>query len=1197
MTQKNFDQSVVRRYLIDPLSGNEKESIEDRLLADEEFVEELEITENELIDEYLADELSPHERENFEKYFLAHPARREKVEGTRILKRYLDTVPAPSPQAQPISIFARLLGSIQPYFFSSPRGLAVSVPLVLIIAGGVWLIFIRQSELQKGLEALNDAYRSERPIESRVSNLDHAEFISRLAPGDFGNVDKLKRDQAYIYLSTEYEKRHDAASAHALGEFHLLQKDPNQAIRYLEEARAGDPNNPQIYTDLGAAYFEKGKQQADNSPPNKDWAESIIHLNKALELDPNLLAALFNRALVYQYQGMDHLAETDWRLYLRKDSNSPWSIEAQRKLKELEEKKATSSTSDNSFEKFMQAYRAQNESGAWEIYRNSHTPRGNTITKALLSKILADKTSRNEHVDALNYLGQLELRLTHDTYTSHLSEVYRSAAPDELALLGQAREQLDTATKLFSLTKLGEAKELLVTARDSFIKLNDLPETLLAEAALAHAATLEPDLDKAQKLFARIIPQCEAHRYNWFTAQTLSNRAHMESNRSNYSQAIIDANQALSMFQELDDPNGTLGSFTQLASFHYSVKDIEISFSYLRRARAIAEAMRAPPPGDIWGIHITTALNLTALKLYGAALDHQNEALKIALELDKPLLLSRSYQNIGITYGYLKQFEPALKNLRLAYDQGKRVEKEVLGKNMMANASLKLGDFYRVSGDAGAAVAAYDESLRLYDLLQFFHYSYAAHKGKFLAYLSQQNDALADQELQLVLKLFDEYRQKIRNERQKTHFFDSEQDIYDLAIDFAFSRLGNRRRAFEYSEISRARNLRELMVNGAQVMKSDSGLDLQSAADVDAQSVKQTTAEEIEHQLPNDVQVVEFAVLEKKVLIWHISKAGIVPTEVPVESATLTKAVATTLEQIQKRDEPGATASLKNLYRLIIEPIADKLDRTKVLCLVPDKALHYLPWGALISGSGRYLFQDFRWLTSPSATIFIDSTNKARARGLSPDEHLLAVGNPSFDRAAYPDLSNLPGAEREVEKIATNYPAAIRRLIGPKATRKSVLSELSHADVIHFAAHYEVDPRSTLASRLLLAQPPGERSHAEPAALTAADIYGLNLSRTRLVVLSGCNTAIERDFAGEGPIGFARSFLVANVPVVVASLWPVDSDATSLLMIEFHRLRKKEQKPTTEALMRAQAEILKRPGYENPYYWAGFMVVGGHASY
>lgn len=1195
MAQNNQDQIDVRRYLLEPLSANDKESIEDRLVADEDFLEELEIVENELIDEYLGNELSPAERESFETYFLAHDERREKLEGSKVLKRYLDTVPSPSPE--PPSLFEYLRRWVQKYFFSPPIPVAVAAPVVLVIAGSaIWLLMIRQSDLQKGLLALNEAYRSERPTEARISDLNYAEFIVTRAANEPTNVNRFELDRAYIFLSNEYQARPNAASAHALGKYYLLQKDPDKAIQYLEQARSGEPNNEQINADLGAAYLEKGKRDPDVAP-NADLGRSLVALNKALELNPNRLEALFNRAIVYQYQGTDHLAEADWRTYIQKDPNSRWTIEAQQRLQQLEEKKATTHDSGKAFESFIQAYRARDESAASEIYKNSHESRGNAFAKTLLDDLLSENPKLTEQVDTLHYLGQLELRRTQDAYTLDLFRVYRSASPEKLTRLGQARKQLQSGYELFAVLRFTEAKEILLTARDTFAKLDDLPETLVTELALAHVATIEPDLIRAQELYARIIPQIEQHNYKWLLAQALTKRAHMESNLSNYSKAISDASHSLGIFQELDDPNGILGVLVQLASFHYSLNDIEISFSYIRRARAMTAKMRAPPSA-FWGIHIATSLNFTALKLYTAALDYQTEALKLAVEMDKPLFLSRTYQNIGITYAYLQLFEPALQNIRLAYDQGKLVASEPIGWNMMANASLKRGDFYRASGDPANALMSYEESSRLFEALKFFHYSYAAHKGKFLSYLAQQNDTLAAQELQTVVTLFDEYRQRIVNERQKTHFFDREQDIYDLAIDFTYSRLRDPRRAFEYSETSRARNLHELMAQGAQVTRSDSGLDLRPAVNAKTPAVVPLTASQIEQQIPEQVQIVQLAMLEKKLLIWHVSRAGIVPTEVPVESAKLTEAVATTLEQIRKRDEPGATASLKNLYRLIIEPIAARLDPGKVLCFVPDKALHYLPWSALISGSGRFLFQDFRLMISPSTTILIDSTQKALARASSKGERLLAVGNPSFDRAANPDLANLPGARREVERIASHYPHPYPHvLVGPKATRKAVLDQLPQADVIHFAAHYEVDPRSTLSSKLLLAQAPGERSHAEQTGLTAADIYGLNLTRSRLVVLSGCKTGIERDFGGEGPVGFARSFLVAGAPVVVASLWPVDSDATALLMIEFHRFRSEGQMSTTKALMRAQEEMMKRPVYQSPYYWAGFMVVGGYSEY
>ena len=118
-----------------------------------------------------------------------------------------------------------------------------------------------------------------------------------------------------------------------------------------------------------------------------------------------------------------------------------------------------------------------------------------------------------------------------------------------------------------------------------------------------------------------------------------------------------------------------------------------------------------------------------------------------------------------------------------------------------------------------------------------------------------------------------------------------------------------------------------------------------------------------------------------------------------MESANLKGLVETALRQIAQRDEHGLASSLKSLYKLIIEPIIDKLDPNLVLCFIPDKSLHCLPFGALLSNrSGRYLVQDYRLMTSPSATILIDSTSQAKARSSVKEESLLAVGNPAFDR-------------------------------------------------------------------------------------------------------------------------------------------------------------------------------------------------------
>jgi CHAT domain-containing protein/lipopolysaccharide biosynthesis regulator YciM len=1064
----------------------------------------------------------------------------------------------------------------------------------------VWRGSFTQSDVDKGLIALNDAYRSQRPVEGRVSNLDYAPFITPRG-NESVPVNEFERDRADRLLSDALKADAGPRSYHAIGKLYLLKRDFAAAINYFEQARQGDPKNPQIYADLGAAYLEKGKleleagkndeKSPDAGKGSEDLARSLEYLTQALELNPNLLEALFNRALVHQYQQLDGQAEADWRLYLEKDPGSPWTDDARQKLKRLEEKKLKSQKSDDTVEKFITAYTTGDEQGAWDIFKRNT----NKITEELINGVLASDAHSAQSLAALNYLGQLQIRKTRDAFTGDLAAVYASATPQTQATLVKAREQMTRGLQLVRQSNFGDAMSLFNSARTIFEKVGDLPEALAAGATIAQAAALQPDLRRGQEILASVIPDAEARNYHWLLAQCLTRQAHIESNLNNYSKGINDANRALQLFQGLDDANGVLSSYLVLAGFYLFLNDSKTSFSYLERALNLHETQPAPLT-EVWPMYITFSLNLTARKLYRAALDYQKEALQLGSELNSPLLISRSHQYLGISYGSLQQFDLALQHARLAYEVGRSRAEERNGQSMMANASLKLGDLYRARGDPTSALAAYEESLRLYDGLNFAHYSYTAHKGKFLSYLALNNADLASQELQTVLRLFDDYRERILWERQKIFFFDREQDTYDLAIDFTYFRLGDKWRAFDYSEISRARNLRELMHHGAEVARSHGGLDLKTGEAKDAQRVAPLSARQIQQLLPEEVQLIQCALLEKRLVIWFISRSNIFTTSVEVDSTKLGESVSTVLKQITERDDQ-ADATLKNLYSLLIEPIRDRIEPRKVLCFIPDKTLHYVPFGALMSpDSGRYLLQDFPVMVSPSATILIESTRKASVRNVEEDERLLAVGNPSFDRSASPNAANLPGAEREVGQIAKMYPLN-KVLVGPKAIRRAIIDEITRADIAHFAAHFEIDPRSSLSSKLLLGTEPGERAHAQPAGLSAADIYQIKTPRTKLAVLSACNTGIEQQFAGEGSTGFARSFLVAGVPVVVASLWPVDSDATSDLMIAFHQFRRNNKFPSTESLRQAQMQVLADDKYRNPYYWAGFMVIGGYASY
>src|SRR5262249_58509740 len=123
--------------------------------------------------------------------------------------------------------------------------------------------------------------------------------------------------------------------------------------------------------------------------------------------------------------------------------------------------------------------------------------------------------------------------------------------------------------------------------------------------------------------------------------------------------------------------------------------------------------------------------------------------------------------------------------------------------------------------------------------------------------------------------------------------------------------------------------------------------------------------------------------------------------------------------------------------------------------------------------------------------------------------------------------------------------------------------------------HYKVYPGQPMNSRLLLARGRADSAPDSSAGFLRADeVYGLTLRRAPVVVLSACDSGVEYYYNGEGMIGMSRVFVAAGPPVVVASLWQVEADATGKLMISLHQQRKRHGTPTAEALALAQEDMV-----------------------
>lgn len=82
------DEPLIRRYLLGQLSDEQRQGVEERFLLDDEHLQRVQASEDDLIEDYLQDTLSPSEREMFERHFMAAPEQRESVRQAMALRNY-----------------------------------------------------------------------------------------------------------------------------------------------------------------------------------------------------------------------------------------------------------------------------------------------------------------------------------------------------------------------------------------------------------------------------------------------------------------------------------------------------------------------------------------------------------------------------------------------------------------------------------------------------------------------------------------------------------------------------------------------------------------------------------------------------------------------------------------------------------------------------------------------------------------------------------------------------------------------------------------------------------------------------------------------------------------------------------------------------------------------------------------------------
>ena len=279
------------------------------------------------------------------------------------------------------------------------------------------------------------------------------------------------------------------------------------------------------------------------------------------------------------------------------------------------------------------------------------------------------------------------------------------------------------------------------------------------------------------------------------------------------------------------------------------------------------------------------------------------------------------------------------------------------------------------------------------------------------------------------------------------------------------------------------------------------------------------------------------------------------------------------------------------LYQVIWKPIENEL--TEKVIIVPDHALYYLPFEALLTDakdSQSYLLKNHQISYTQSATFY----NAVVQRKMGEAKYNALSLAPSFKgrneaiAEAFTERSGLGNLSFNKEEAATvvNLLGG-KALLGENATKSNFLSKLNDFRVLHLATHAKSHEFEGDFSFVVFQE---NDSVSKNNHLFVPELYKLNLN-SDLAVLSACETGLGEWRRGEGIIGLSRAFIAAGINSTVTSLWSVNDAQTAKLMVMFYD-NLKEGMTKDRALRLAKLQYLEEESLTAPYFWAGFVPHG-----
>jgi CHAT domain-containing protein/tetratricopeptide (TPR) repeat protein len=1062
----------------------------------------------------------------------------------------------------------------QPGWVTASRGWKAATSIVIISVAASVIPSLRDRLLQRQ-PGIEDVVKASEPlpfrsIDGRLTGGYPYRRMRGAVRGD-SQKEELGLAVATHRFVSAVQSHPTVVNRQALAAVDLLRGRPDDGVRALEmlvrettgkrdlAAAIEAASDATIVGDLSAAYLARAASENRSS----DLTLAFTAADRAWVLR-KIPETAWNRAVALETIGLQQDAVEAWRQYLIVDPASEWSIEARKRLATLQLISVVPDR-DRQIARLRLAAAGSDVSAVADVVaagpRLSRTYVEDELLRAWANA--TDKQSADDSLAAAAVIGAALARATGDLLvTNTVVRIKRLSAEGgkPIEVVRAAIRSLDRAAQL---SKSGDTTRALSEFQTAENELRGVQCPLVHSVrvqevlALFQANEFNQALSRIDRMRGDLkgtldYPSIEA-RIGWLAGMCLVEIGRPYEALDRYENALVAAGRG----QDRDSQSGLHALIAQnlellgrgesaWAHRQQAFRLAETCENRQRMQYVLAEAMASAVENDRIALAKLLSDRITAIDPHG---------LNIALNIGSVAWRARHWAASGHTEEAAADIGTAKRLLSTVIDTGTRNRARAV-IDLAEGTILVRRAPARSVADLTAAREFFRRSADSVQLTQLF-------ASRATAYASLGEFDRARSDIRAGIEEVERQRATGADPGERAAFLEAQQSLFDGAVRLALHD-GDREEAFRFAERSRARTLTDRLGDGA------------------AHPADPPTVAALQARLDRDTSLLEFYVLDEKLLLWVVRSDSFELREIGLDAEAVSALVADVVRAGEKQEPAAFREAVARAGRLLLEPAAPWIRASRRLVIVPDRGLMRLPFSSL-SWEHRYLFETHEVTLSPSATV-----GEHLLRPHPRDEGSLRVAaflSPTFSNRLFPDLPRLDAVRDEGRSLARAFAgAAIRE--GRDVDASAFLAALDDYDVIHFAGHAVQNGNPDLAA-LLLADDPSRKG-----IVYAHDIRSVKAKRTRLVVLSACETARAASAGRDADLPLTYAFLVAGVPSVIGSLWSVDDRASADLMARFY-VHLAEGQTSGAALRSAKLDLLARSNHSNDYpAWVAFELLG-----